>query len=51
MNFRLYNYSKNPGRGARDFSIEVDDRLLYMGTIAAALEDSHCDRALPDTKK
>ncbi|CAM9302104.1 unnamed protein product, partial [Ectocarpus fasciculatus] len=47
---RLYNYSKNPGRGARDFSIEVDDRLLYMGTIAAALEDSHCDRALPDTK-
>lgn len=51
IRLRIYNYSKTPARGARDFSIEVDGRLLYMGTVDAALEDSKYNMALPDSKK
>lgn len=48
--FRIYNYSKNPTRGARDFTVEVDDRMLYMGVIEAALDDSKYSNTLNDSK-
>lgn len=33
---RIFNYSKTPARGVRDFGLEVDGRLLFMGTLVAA---------------
>jgi hypothetical protein len=29
----IYNYSKTPSRGVKDFNIELDDRLIYVGSI------------------
>jgi hypothetical protein len=47
---RIYNYSKNPLRGARDFTLELDDRLLYMGVVEAALDESKYNSTLRDGK-
>lgn len=33
---RLYNYSKTPSRGARDYLVETDGLYLYQGTLARA---------------
>lgn len=30
---RFYNYSKTPSRGVKDFSISVDQKLIYMGEL------------------
>jgi hypothetical protein len=34
--YRLYNYSKTPSRGARDFLVEADGVYLYTGTLLRA---------------
>lgn len=40
---RIYNYSKSPTRGVRDFGLDVDGRLLYMGSLSAADKDAAKD--------
>lgn len=32
----MYNYSKTPSRGARDFLLDVDGLYLYMGSLLRA---------------
>jgi hypothetical protein len=31
----MCNYSKTPSRGVKEFSIELDDKLIYMGQLEA----------------
>lgn len=33
---RFFNYSKTPARGVRDFSLEADGRLCFMGSLLPA---------------
>ena len=33
---RFFNYSKTPARGVRDFSVAVDGRVVFMGTLLPA---------------
>jgi hypothetical protein len=32
--FRLYNYSKTPARGVKEFSMSLDGQLVFMGTLS-----------------
>ena len=36
---RFYNYSKTAARGVKDFSLTVDERMVFMGSLRASPEE------------